>query len=298
MFFNKIKCPACGVKNSKEHMTCNECGNPLTLERIKSHVAKVVTEEEESLETVIDAESTTLCAFCKWGLECSQKGISGREICIQFAQLPTVKIVEHDSSMEATMVKVCPECSSENCHDCEANPLLEDYTIGHCLDCGTYWCLECGYLFESVKEGMECPHWEICIECSDERGYLEKSEFEETICSTCEQYDKGCQLEDSLQCDEQSKLLCPYESTVSVCPKIEKLLWTVFEEKVSIIDSQNIESEYISYIPGKCVHCGSSDVSEALKKTIKGAVTNGYLWDINCSTCGAKWVALEKPDFQ
>ncbi len=55
------------------------------------------------------------------------------------------------------------------------------------------------------------------------------------------------------------------------------------------------ESEYAEYIPGKCVYCGSSNVTEILKKIIKGSILNGYLWNMSCTDCGSKWIALEKP---
>ncbi len=279
MFFKK-KCPNCGAKNPKERMTCAECGAPLDLGHVESQVT------EGPLEVTEDIESTTLCGTCRKKLECFQKGICELETCNQYEPLQEDEIIE------------CPECGSKNIHDCENSPLLEDDTIGQCLDCGIYWCLECGYVFESVEEGMECPHWEICADCSDEHRYLDWVEFTETICSTCEHYDNGCQLEDTLQCDERSQLLCPYESAVSVCPKIEKMLRTVVKERTSIADSKKMESEYVKYIPGKCAYCGSSNVGEELKSRIQGTVVNGYLWDIRCADCGSKWVALEKPDFQ
>jgi hypothetical protein len=266
-------------------MTCATCGAPLDLGHVESQVT------EEPLEAIEDIESTTLCGTCQKELECFQKGIYGRKICVQYEPLPTDELLERDSFvLVAAMVKACPECGSENTHDYKTNPLLEDNTIGHCLDCGIYWCLECGYVFESVEEGMECPHWEICADCSDEHGYLDQLEFTETICSTCEHYDNGCQLEDPLECDKRRQFACPYEGAVSQCPKVEV--------KTSSADSQKMEGEYVKYIPGKCVYCGSSNVSETLKSTIKGAVIDGYLWDIRCADCGSNWVALEKPDFQ
>ena len=148
MFFKK-KCSKCGAKNLKEHMTCADCGSPLAYEQIDGQAT------EEPLEAIEDTESTTLCGTCQNELDCSKKGIFGLKICVQYEPLSTVEI------RECSMVKACPECGSENYHDCENSPLLEDYTIGHCLDCGIYWCLECGYVFESVEEGIECPHWEI-----------------------------------------------------------------------------------------------------------------------------------------
>ena len=292
MFF-KVKCPNCGAKNSKERMTCETCGTPLALGQVKRQVTEVPLEAMEDidelgqvesqvtevpLEAIEDIESTTLCGTCRKELECFQKGICELETCNQYEPLQEDEIIE------------CPECGSKNIHDCENSPLLEDDAIGQCLDCGIYWCLECGYVFESVEEGMECPHWEICADCSDEHGYLDWVEFMETICPTCEHYDNVCQLEDPLQCDKQWQLLCPYEGNVSQCPEVE--------EQMSRADSQKMGSEYVEYIPGKCAYCGSSNVSETLKRTIKGAVVDGYLWDIRCADCGSKWAALEKPDFQ
>lgn len=274
MFFKK-KCPNCGAKNPKERMTCAECGAPLTLGQVERQVTEV------PLEAMEDIESTTLCGTCRKELECFQKGICELETCNQYEPLPPDELLERDS---------CPECGSKNIHDCKNSPLLEDDTIGQCLDCGIYWCLECGYVFESVEEGMECPHWEICADCSDEHGYLDWVEFMETICPTCEYYDDSCQLEDTLQCDKQWQLLCPYEGDVSKCPRVE--------QKTSSADSQKIGGGYVKYIPGKCTYCGSSNVSETLKRTIKGAIVDGYLWDIRCADCGSKWIALEKPDFQ
>lgn len=38
--FSKVKCPNCGAKNSKERMTCAECGTPLALGRSEGPAAK------------------------------------------------------------------------------------------------------------------------------------------------------------------------------------------------------------------------------------------------------------------
>jgi len=248
--FFKKKCPLCGFRNPKENMTCIECGAPLDFKQTERQVSDLPA------ETMAGAD----------------------------------RLLERDIFVQAAMNMACPECSSKNAQDCKNNPLLEDETIGHCLDCGIYWCLDCGYIFELVEEGMECPHWEICGDCSDEHGYLDQLEFMETICSTCEHYDDGCQLEDTLRCNKRGQLLCPYEGDVSNCPQVT--------EVASTGDSSTIGSEYIKYIPGKCAYCGSSNVSETLKRTIKGTVVNGYLWDTGCADCGSKWVALEKPDYQ
>ena len=167
-------------------------------------------------------EPTNLCETCWKELECFQKGIFERETCDQYDPLPLDELLERDEFVRAIMLGACPRCGSENTYGCENNPLLEDDTIGHCLDCDTYWCLECGYVFESVEKGVECPHWDICEQCADERGYLDQVEFMERICPTCEYYDDGCQLEDPLECEKQWQFLCPYDGNVSHCLRIEE----------------------------------------------------------------------------
>ena len=46
------------------------------------------------------------------------------------------------------------------------------------------------------------------------------------------------------------------------------------------------EQEYSKYIPGKCTFCGSSNVTETLKKTIKSKGRDGFLWEIHCAIVG------------
>ena len=171
-----------------------------------------------------DIEPTNLCETCKKELQCFSKGIFERETCSEYGPLPLDELLERDEFVQAVMVGACPKCGSENAYDCENNPLLHDNTVGHCLDCETYWCLDCGYVFEEIQKGMECPHWKICGECAEEHGYLDEIEFIEKICPACEHYDNGCQLEDPLKCEKQWKHKCPYEPDVSQCPKMDELL--------------------------------------------------------------------------
>jgi hypothetical protein len=138
--------------------------------------------------------------------------------------MPIGELLERDRFVQSVMVGPCPTCGGENTYDCDNNPLFEDNTVGHCLDCETYWCVECGYVFQKVEKAIECPHWEICRECSQEHGYLGEVEFIEKICPTCEYYDGGCQLEDPMTCEKQWRYKCPYEPDVSECPKIEEFL--------------------------------------------------------------------------
>ena len=172
-----------------------------------------------------DIEPTNLCESCRKELECFQIGIFERENCDDYETMSLDELLERDEFIRAIMVGVCPKCGGEDTYDCENNSLLEDNTIGHCLECETYWCLECGYVFESLEEGMKCPHWNICEQCAEKRGYLDHFEFMETICPKCEYYDAGsCLLDDPLECDKQLLYICPFDSDVSECEEIQEFL--------------------------------------------------------------------------
>ncbi|MFP4642309.1 MAG: hypothetical protein ACLFPU_09080 [Dehalococcoidia bacterium] len=171
-----------------------------------------------------DVERTNLCETCRKELECFQQGIFERESCEGYDPLPMNELLERDKFLRAVMVGPCPKCDSNNTYDCANNPQLEDELIGHCLDCETYWCIECGYIFEKAGRPKECPHWQICEQCSQEHGYLDVGEFVEKICATCEHFDNGCQLEDPSQCETQWQYRCPYDADVSECPEIDNFL--------------------------------------------------------------------------
>jgi hypothetical protein len=177
-----------------------------------------------------EKEPKNLCETCGKMHECFQKGIPERETCDQYQPLSLDELVERDTFIGSCMVGPCPECDSENTYDCD-NPLeliVMDPTVGHCLDCGAYWCLECGFVFHSVEKGMQCPHWRICAECSDDMGYMSQDDFIEKICPTCEHYGDGCLLDDPSKCDKESQYTCAYEADVSECSKIKGFL----EEKM------------------------------------------------------------------
>jgi hypothetical protein len=59
--------------------------------------------------------------------------------------------------IQMVMVGVCPKCKSGNTKDCERELGIEDSTVGHCMDCDTYWCLECGATLENPQEA--CGHY-------------------------------------------------------------------------------------------------------------------------------------------
>jgi len=66
----------------------------------------------------------------------------------------------------------CPVCGSDNTDDCEDTE-IDDTTVGRCLDCKTFWCLECNEVLQ--KGQAECDHWEVCEQCgmsdADEEGW-------------------------------------------------------------------------------------------------------------------------------
>lgn len=135
-------------------------------------------------------EKDNLCETCRKRPECVLKGIFERETCSEYEPMPLDDLLEQDGFVRGVMVGDCPKCGSENTCDCENNPLapVQDNTVGYCSDCGIYWCLECGHIFKAVKKGMQCPHWQICAECSED------------------------------------KFMCPYGEDISECPKIKEML--------------------------------------------------------------------------
>ncbi len=70
--------------------------------------------------------------------------------------------------LRSTMVGDCPICGSRNTCDGEESALAH-VTVGTCLDCDTFWCLDCG---EVLKAGQEiCDHWQICNNCNESPAY-------------------------------------------------------------------------------------------------------------------------------
>lgn len=169
-----------------------------------------------------DIELTNLCVTCRKQFDCNPKGIFGRETCDEYEPRQLEDWLEWDKAVRADMVGACPICFSEkNTYDCENNPLLEDISVGHCLDCETYWCLDCGYIFEVVEKGITCPHWDICNRCPKEPGGPDVDVVIEKDCPTCKFYYNGCRLENPADCEYGR---CPYDEDFSECPKIEEFL--------------------------------------------------------------------------
>lgn len=171
-----------------------------------------------------DIEPTDLCETCRKQFDCVEKGIFERKTCDEYEPRQLEDWLEHDKVVREFMVGACPRCSGENTYDCENNPLLENITVGHCLDCETYWCLECSYIFKVVEKEATCPHWDICNRCPKELCCLDLGTVIEKECPTCKFYDNGCRLENPRECEHRWAYRCPYESDFSECPKIEKFL--------------------------------------------------------------------------
>ena len=102
--------------------------------------------------------------------------------------------IERDYFISRMTVGDCPNCGSNNTHDCEAPHFesgkmivpyegyeggkiiklgsecevarkLDDIGVGHCCDCGYLWCLSCGA--ELTIENPNCGHWNICDDCNE-----------------------------------------------------------------------------------------------------------------------------------
>jgi hypothetical protein len=163
--------------------------------------------------------------------------------------------IERSAFVSSIMVGDCPNCGSENVHDCSKEEFilgsrstredaetvegikiakdvvkvgsdcpmalkLDDPCIGHCDDCNYLWCLECGS--ELTMENPNCGHWGICCKCYEEHGYLGLDEVMEKICPRCEYWRDGCQLEDPSECEKTKPYECPYEANISECPTIRE----------------------------------------------------------------------------
>jgi len=112
-------------------------------------------------------EQKHLCSVCWKMPECFEKGIAEKTACDHFEPISLDDLVGRDESMNQSLAGKCPKCRSANIHDCDS-PLeagVEDPTIGYCVDCETYWCLECGRILDTNELKSECQHWMICNQC-------------------------------------------------------------------------------------------------------------------------------------
>ena len=167
-----------------------------------------------------------LCETCTKMAYCLLMGVMPeRGTCSEYEPVPLDDLLKGDALIRDIMVGACPRCGGENTCDCEAYPLApeQDCTLGYCSNCQTYWCLECGHVFEIARKGMQCPHWALCAECMDENDYLGFDEFIEKVCPTCEHNGEGCELEDPSKCPKEQEFKCPYRYEIRACPEIKKM---------------------------------------------------------------------------
>ena len=161
---------------------------------------------------------SSLCENCRNFVECFFKGVSDKDKCADFDPLTLEEILERDRFVSRIMVGPCPKCGGENTVDCDGDPSISDPTVGHCLECDAYWCIECK---KTLKDPFKCGHWAICEACSKQNGYMPLDEFMDEICQKCDFWEDGCTLENFEEC-EHIQYRCPHESNPSECPKIRK----------------------------------------------------------------------------
>lgn len=115
-----------------------------------------------------NAKPVNLCEICWKQFGCFKMGIFERQTCDEYNPLSLEEIVKWDEFIRNGMVGNCPRCGSKKTYDCE-NPLelIDDNTIGYCLDCGVYWCLECNRVLDKMEKETECPHRKICNQYPD-----------------------------------------------------------------------------------------------------------------------------------
>ncbi|NOX54998.1 MAG: hypothetical protein GXP27_11295 [Planctomycetes bacterium] len=74
-----------------------------------------------------------------------------------------------EEALRILFVGDCPRCGSQNTQDCDGDPDLEDITVGRCLECGQYWCTNCGELFaDAHSTEHDCSFWKELEETEDE----------------------------------------------------------------------------------------------------------------------------------
>ena len=64
--FSKVKCPTCGAKNSKERITCAECGAPLDLGQDEGQLTQISTEgKKPKKKPRLNKEICVSCGICE-----------------------------------------------------------------------------------------------------------------------------------------------------------------------------------------------------------------------------------------
>ena len=111
-----------------------------------------------------------LCKNCRNMSICVfEKGIWKREECEHYDPLPLAERAERDEFIDSLMVPSCPKCGSDATSDCEDDQAVHDICVARCAACGTYFCVECLWIFPpgEAETQRECSHWRICEACPD-----------------------------------------------------------------------------------------------------------------------------------
>jgi transposase-like protein len=98
-----------------------------------------------------------------------------------------IKKKTRDEFVNKDIFRKCPKCESEHITD-TVGSLLDDPTVGMCLDCNTMWCLQCGTTFKPKQTA--CKHWKICNDCKlmDDEGFCDVPPWQ---CSTLNSWKKS-----------------------------------------------------------------------------------------------------------
>ncbi len=170
------------------------------------------------------------------------------------------------------VVGPCPKCGSENTGGCDSplELILDDYRVGNCLDCGTYWCLECACIIEGASEGVTCEHRGICEECHIENDYVHGWEFADRICPSCENYHDRCQLEDPSECEKERELVCPFIGSINECPRINDFVMSKLSPKAQLMMKQRFEEmiEQFNQDPGSISLEAKVDLMDEVMKRV------------------------------
>jgi hypothetical protein len=168
-----------------------------------------------------------LCERCKNGIDCFlRRGVIRENECAEYTALTKTEWLAKNAFLNALIVGKCPKCGSENTCDCEDVESIENWTVAYCLDCKTYWCSECGYIFENSERKKECSCRQICEKCKNINGYMDLEEFIEKVCSDCEHFVNNICLLKPYNCDKDKGVLCPYDKkgNIQSCLAIKRCL--------------------------------------------------------------------------
>ncbi|HID76227.1 MAG TPA: hypothetical protein EYP56_09560 [Planctomycetaceae bacterium] len=84
-----------------------------------------------------------------------------------------------DEFLRRMFVGNCPICDSSDTRSCEDDPEVYNACVGHCLECGQYWCTDCGEFFEEGDwDEHDCPFWDDFDSGMDDEDEFDEDEFD------------------------------------------------------------------------------------------------------------------------